>query len=102
MSDQLEQVSVEGEVAEQTTERETSAPSYLTREEAESIFQKKVDEALNRQVGLYTKGTEKLRQRLEQLEQHKRLLKKWQTLFSVLLLIEIQGILTFLSVKLLL
>lgn len=76
MSDQLEQVSVEGEVAEQTTERETSAPSYLTREEAESIFQKKVDEALNRQVGLYTKGTEKLRQRLEQLEQHITLQKE--------------------------
>jgi len=76
MSDQLEQVSVEGEVAEQTTEQETSAPSYLTREEAESIFQKKVDEALNRQVGLYTKGTEKLRQRLEQLEQHITLQKE--------------------------
>ena len=70
MSDQLDQVSVEGEVAEQTTEQETSAPSYLTREEAESLFQKKVDEALTRQVGLYTKGTEKLRQRLEQLEEH--------------------------------
>lgn len=70
MSDQLEQVSVEGEVAEQTTEQETPTPSYLTREEAESLFQKKVDEALNRQVGLYTKGTEKLRQRLSQLEEH--------------------------------
>ena len=75
MSDQLEQEMVESEVAEQTTEQETSTPSYLTRDEAEQLMKSAVDEALNRQVGLYTKGTEKLRQRLQSLEEHLQLQK---------------------------
>lgn len=75
MSDQLVQETVESEVAEQTTEQETSTPSYLTREEAEQLMKNAVDEALNRQVGLYTKGTEKLRQRLQSLEEHLQLQK---------------------------
>jgi hypothetical protein len=75
MSDQLEQEMVESEVAEQTTEQETSTPSYLTRDEAEQLMKNAVDEALNRQVGLYTKGTEKLRQRLQSLEEHLQLQK---------------------------
>lgn len=75
MSDQLVQETVESEVAEQTTEQETPTPSYLTREEAEQLMKNAVDEALNRQVGLYTKGTEKLRQRLQSLEEHLQLQK---------------------------
>lgn len=75
MSDQLVQETVEGEVAEQTTRPEASTPSYLTREEAEQLMRNAVDEALNRQVGLYTKGTEKLRQRLQSLEEHLQLQK---------------------------
>ena len=75
MSDQLVQETVEGEVAEQTTQPEAPTPSYLTREEAEQLMRNAVDEALNRQVGLYTKGTEKLRQRLQSLEEHLQLQK---------------------------
>jgi hypothetical protein len=75
MSDQLVQETVEGEVAEQTTQPEAPTPSYLTREEAEQLMKNAVDEALNRQVGLYTKGTEKLRQRLQSLEEHLQLQK---------------------------
>ena len=75
MSDQLVQETVESEVAEQTTQPEASPPSYLTRDEAEQLMKNAVDEALNRQVGLYTKGTEKLRQRLQSLEEHLQLQK---------------------------
>ena len=75
MSDQLVQETVKSEVAEQTTQPEASPPSYLTRDEAEQLMKNAVDEALNRQVGLYTKGTEKLRQRLQSLEEHLQLQK---------------------------
>lgn len=68
MSDQFVQGTTDQQDVEQTSEQEVPAPSYLTKEEAEQLFQKKVDEALSRQVGLYTQGTEKLRQRLAALE----------------------------------
>lgn len=70
MSDQYvpemgqEQQVVQPEVTENTT------PAYLTRAEAEALVKQGIDEALNRQVGLYTKGTEKLRSRLEELERN--------------------------------
>lgn len=70
MSDQFEGGTVEGQPDVQTDAPETPAPSYLTREEAEQLMKQAVDEALNRQVGLYSKGTEKLRTRLAALEEH--------------------------------
>lgn len=72
MSDQIVQ-GTEGETPEaQAEEQPTTSPAFLTVEQAKELFEgykKSMEDAvMQRQVNLYTQGTEKLRKRLTDLE----------------------------------